>query len=264
MRLTTNKHDKIKLLFEVWPLHTIATASWLRTKRFSYENLSGYQKSGWISRVGAGAFKRVTDTVSWEGAVFGLQNQYPHQFHLGGRTALELLGAAHFVPFGKSRLFLFTSHKKMLPLWFSDFLKVAEKPCDYLQYSFLKPQLGLTTFNCGEFQINISTRERAALEVAELLGRSHRFEECRLLFENLGTLRPKLVQDLLENCRSVKAKRVFLFLCKNLGHKWFQDLDLTRIDLGSGPRDVTPGGAYDSEFKITYPKGFFDDDQLEI
>jgi hypothetical protein len=149
-------------------------------------------------------------------------------------------------------------------MWFSDYLKAAEKPYDYLQYGFLKPQMGLTSFDCGEFQINISTRERAALEMVELLGRSHNFEECRLLFENLGTLRPKLVQELLENCKSVKAKRVFLFLCKNLGHKWVQDLDLKRVDLGSGPRDITPGGAYDPEFRITYPKGFFDDDRLEI
>jgi len=264
MSLTTNRNDKIKLLFEVWPVHTVATASWLRHKGFSYENLSGYQKSGWISRVGAGAFKRVTDTVSWEGAVFGLQRQYSKQFHVGGRSALEFLGAAHFVPFGKSKLFLFASRKRTLPLWLSDYLVHIKKPCEYLQYGFLKSELGLTSYNCGEFQIDISTRERAALEIVELLGRFHDFEECRLLFENLGTLRPKVVQELLETCASIKAKRVFLFLCKNLGHKWVQDLDLSRIDLGSGPREVTPGGYYDAEFKITYPKGFFDEDRLEI
>lgn len=264
MVLNTTKHDKIKLLHEVWPIHTIATTHWLRTKGFSHDNLAGYKKSGWISQVGVGVFKRTNDIVSWEGAVFGLQQQYPHQFHIGGRTALELLGAGHFVPLGRSKLFIFSTYKRKLSLWFRSFMLTIEKHVDYLQHSFLPPQVGLTTYNCGDFDIMLSSRERAALEVVELLGKFHDFEECRLLFENLGTLRPKLVQELLVGCSSIKAKRVFLFLCKNLGHKWFNDLDLSAIDLGIGPREIIPGGIYDPEFKITYPKGFFDDDRLEI
>jgi hypothetical protein len=43
-----------------------------------------------------------------------------------------------------------------------------------------------------------------------------------------------------------------------------KSLDLNKISLGSGPRDLSRGGTYDPEFQITYPKGLFDDDRLEI
>jgi hypothetical protein len=260
---TSNK-DKIKHLMQIWPMHTVATASWLLENDITYGNLSNYTKSGWVKKLGSGAFVRPNDDVSWEGAIAGLQKQYPHTFYVGGRTALELLGAAHFIPLNQAKLFVFTSHRRHLPNWFLNYTKSNNLDSAYLQYRSLPPLLGVTSYDCGEFAIEISSRERAALEVVELLGQFHDFEGCRLLFENLSTLRPKLVQELLEGCTSIKAKRIFLFLAKNLGHKWFSDLDLTHLDLGSGPRDITPGGSYDPEFKITYPKDFFDDDRLEV
>jgi Transcriptional regulator, AbiEi antitoxin, Type IV TA system/Transcriptional regulator, AbiEi antitoxin N-terminal domain len=262
--MSTKKQDKLKSLLQLWPMHTIATSRWLSKQGMTYDNLERYERSGWVRRVGSGAFQRASDNVSWEGAVFGLQNQHPTQFYIGGRTALELQGAAHFLPLGQPRVFLFSSSRKQLPLWFANYIQALDVHYTYLQYRFLPPQLALTFYDCGEFKIEVSTRERAALEVLELLGRLHTLEECRLLFENLGTLRPKVVQDLLEGCSSIKAKRVFLFLTKNLGHRWFKDLDLSRINLGSGPRDLVPGGVYDPEFQLTYPKGFFDDDRLEV
>ncbi len=262
--MSNNKSDKIKHLLHIWPMHTIVTASWLMTQGITYFNLNNYVRSGWIKRVGSGAFQRMHDTVSWEGAVYGLQKQFPKTFYVGGRTALELLGAAHFLPLSQTKLFIFTSDRKMPPRWFLRFMETLEVKYDHLQYRFLPPHLGVTIYDCGEFKIEISTRERASLEMVELLGRFHNFEECRLLFENLGTLRPMLVQKLLKGCTSIKAKRIFLFLSKRLGHKWVEDIDLTQLELGSGPRDLTPGGVYDTEFKITYPKGFFDDDKLEV
>lgn len=264
MTMGMKKPDKLKHLLHIWPMHTIATSTWLMRQGLSYGNLHKYVRSNWVKKLSSGSFQREQDSISWEGAVFGLQRQYTNTFYVGGRTALELQGAAHFVPLGQEKLFIFTYSRRKPPLWFLSFIKTLEMQCAYLQYRFLPSQLGLTTYNCGEFQIEISSRERAAIEVVELLDRFHDFEECRLLFENLGTLRPKVVQELLEGCSSIKAKRVFLFLSKNLGHKWIKDLDLTRISLGSGPRDLIPGGQYDPEFKITYPRGFFDDDKLEV
>lgn len=262
--MTTKNQYKLKSLLALWPKHTVLTSRWLLKQGLSHENLAGYQKSGWVRRVGSGAFQQTSDNISWEGTVYGLQKQHPGLFHIGGRTALELLGAAHFIPLGQPNVFLFCSKRRPLPLWFVKYVKTLEVQFTYLQYTILPPQLGMTQYNCGDFQIEVSSRERAALELVELLGRFHKFEECRLLFENLGTLRAEVVQELLESCTSIKAKRVFLFLAKNLGHKWFKNLDISCIDMGSGPRDLSSGGQYDPEFQITYPKGFFDDDKLEV
>ncbi len=264
MAIPIKKQNKLQSLLQFWPMHTLATSKWLLKQGLSYSNLVGYQKSGWICHVGTGTFKRINDQVSWEGAIFGLQNQYPGLFSIGGRTALELQGAGHFIPMNQSTVFLFSSKKKKIPLWFATYMKDLMIRCTYLQYRFLPPHIALTYHTYGDFQINISTRERAALEMVELLGRFHTFEECRLLFENLGTLRPHVVQELLEKCSSIKAKRIFLFLSKNVGHTWFKNLNLTTIELGSGPRNLFPGGIYDPEFQLTYPKGLFDNERLEV
>ncbi|MDF3047884.1 MAG: hypothetical protein K0R73_1002 [Candidatus Midichloriaceae bacterium] len=107
------------------------------TQNLSHSNLAGYEKSGWIERVGSGAFKRVADDVSWEGALYELQNQHPGIFHIGGCTAVEFSGAAHFIPMCQARVFLFFNARKGLPLWFGNYTKSIATELVYLQYSIL-------------------------------------------------------------------------------------------------------------------------------
>jgi hypothetical protein len=72
--------------------------------------------------------------------------------------------------------------------------------------------------------------------------------------EGLPTLRPKLLQKLLEACTSVKAKRLFLHLADATGMPWRDALDDARIDLGKGKRQVVAGGRLDARYGITVPK----------
>jgi hypothetical protein len=72
--------------------------------------------------------------------------------------------------------------------------------------------------------------------------------------EGLNNLRPKHVQKLLEQCKSVKVKRLFLYLAKKSGHAWFSYLNLKAIDLGSGKRSIVKNGVYDSTYRITIQK----------
>ena len=70
--------------------------------------------------------------------------------------------------------------------------------------------------------------------------------------EGLTTLRPRVVQSLLENCVSVKVKRLFMLLaenCKHLGRK----VDLAKVDFGKGKRTLVKGGRFDPKYKITVP-----------
>ena len=41
------------------------------------------------------------------------------------------------------------------------------------------------------------------------------------------------VQELLENCSSVKVKRMFLYLADKFKHLWLDLIDLSNVDLGS-------------------------------
>ena len=71
--------------------------------------------------------------------------------------------------------------------------------------------------------------------------------------EGLNNLRPDLVQNLLENCSSIKVKRLFLYLAEKASHGWVQHIKLDKIDLGSGKRSIVKNGVYNSKYKITVP-----------
>jgi hypothetical protein len=62
------------------------------------------------------------------------------------------------------------------------------------------------------------------------------------------------VQQLLEQCASVKVKRLFLYMAEKAGHAWVKHLDRSKVDLGSGKRSVAPGGVYVPKYEITVPK----------
>jgi len=68
--------------------------------------------------------------------------------------------------------------------------------------------------------------------------------------ELLGTVKPAVVQSLLECCASIKVKRLFLYMAERAGLAWVKRLDLASIDLGSGDREITKGGQYDKKYRI--------------
>jgi len=96
--------------------------------------------------------------------------------------------------------------------------------------------------------------ERAILEALEEIPRTVSFQHGAELFEGLTTLRPKLTEALLVACRSVKAKRLFLYFAGQHRHAWTRRLRAADIDLGSGKRQIVADGEFDPEFKITVPK----------
>ena len=112
----------------------------------------------------------------------------------------------------------------------------------------------------GEYNIQISSPERAALELAELVPQEQPFEEAQLILEGLTTLRPELVQELILACDSIKAKRLFLYLAEKCGHAWTNKLDMHKIELGQGKRLIVRGGRLDPKYKITVPA----DNQREV
>ncbi len=117
-----------------------------------------------------------------------------------------------------------------------------------------KDRLGLKKKNMGAFEIALSSPERAVLELLSLVPHEESFEEAGLLMEGLNTLRPKLVQTLLENCRSVKVKRLFLYLAEKHSDPWVKKIDSVRVNLGKGKRSLFKGGHFDSKYQISIPK----------
>lgn len=72
--------------------------------------------------------------------------------------------------------------------------------------------------------------------------------------EGLVNLSPERLSRLLRECRSVKAKRLFLWFADRLGHAWRERLDLDEVDLGRGKRMLARGGKLDPKYLITVPE----------
>ena len=79
------------------------------------------------------------------------------------------------------------------------------------------------------------------------------FEEAALITENLVSLRPRLVQDLLENCNSIKVKRLFMYLVEKHEHPWVSKVDLSNVYFGEGKRSIVKNGKLDKKYNITVP-----------
>ena len=226
--------------------------AWLKSQGISGKLANYYVTSGWLYRIGDGAYTLTSDQPEWLGAVFGLQ-QKAASFHPGGRTALELVSLAHFLPLGEQvPVHLFSRTGQRLPEWFKR-LPWAGR-VRQVGTNFLPPGLGLRDHSNGRFTVRISDPERAVLEfLFEQEVDAASYEHTRLLFEGLGTLRPALLQMLLEKCTSVKVKRLFLHLAELQRHPWVDEIDQSRITLGRGKRVLVPGGQLDPKFLITVP-----------
>jgi len=111
-----------------------------------------------------------------------------------------------------------------------------------------------TMLDCSGFKVIMSNTERAILEQMHLVKSNADIEYAYKLMEGLSTLRPNVAQVLLENCRSAKAKRLFLWSAEMAGHAWFGRLNSTRINLGKGKRQIYKGGQFNQRYMITVPK----------
>lgn len=244
---------KINQLLLTVPQGVVLTLAWLKSHGVSQSLANYYVTSGWLHRIGEGAFTSQREAPGWLGAVLGIQQKSPN-LHPGGRTALELASRAHFLPLGElAPLFLFSSPKEKLPLWFTRLpwaIRVR-----HIRTKFLPPGLGLREHEAGGFTVRVSDPERAILEflLQDPIADEAAYEHAKLIVEGLGTLRPSLVQALLEKCTSVKVKRLFLHLAELHRHPWFRELDLAKISLGSGKRMLVPGGRLDPKYLITVP-----------
>ncbi len=74
------------------------------------------------------------------------------------------------------------------------------------------------------------------------------------MMEQLTTLRPEMLQQLLETTKNLKVKRMFLYMAEKAGHYWFEALDTSKIGLGTSKLQLSKNGIYISKYKITVPK----------
>ena len=209
--MTRNNASKINLLVKHAPNSVLLTNRWLNEYGITDKLAWWYVHSGWLEKVTNKLYKRSGRNVAWYDVVLALQQQLKLPVHVGGKTALQLLGKSHYVPLAIHQFDLYKTQKVKLPSWLN---KISE--CQ-IRFNVFVRQLfnedhgeGIITSQFNEFELQLSSPERAILELLSNVPQQHTYEEAYLLMENLSRLRPEVVQTLLEKCSSVKAKRLFL------------------------------------------------------
>jgi len=255
----------------------VVNAAWLSELGLGASSIRDYVARGWLERVGSRLYRRPerdgTGTVRWEIAALSLQNLQKAPVHVGGMSALELAGYWQYAPMGRRRIWLYSDAPAV-----RSYLRRLDLDADIdirsrKLFGDADPDLGLETRaldlvntslgpsdKSGDIRtshpqyLRVSGIERAILETLEEIPRTVSFQHGAELFEGLTTLRPKLTEALLAACRSVKAKRLFLYFANQHRHAWTRRIRTDDIDLGSGKRQIVPDGEFDPQFQITVPR----------
>jgi hypothetical protein len=282
--------SKLNRLYQLVPEGLLVDAAWLEQRGYSHPLRQKYVASGWLMPLGRGIFQRpaanlvLSDAptrLSWELVVLSLQNLMDYRVSVGGRSALELQGFAHYLPTTATReVHLYASEP--LPGWFDklavnarwvvhnpDRLFVsAAKGLDHVEHAVdvTAPRRAARADSETELQwghwrwpLTLSTPERALLELLDELPNDESFEQVDALMSGLATLRPGRLQRLLEACQSVKVKRLFFVFAERHQHRWLAQINRERINLGVGKRALVPGGKLHPKYEITLPESLLQD-----
>jgi len=246
---------KINQLLKQWPPGTVALQSWLETEGISRKLSHRYVGAGWFERLGHGAYVRSGDTANWRGAVYALQQQAHLAIWPGGATALQLQGLGQYIPLQREKIWLWAEAGSRLPAWIKNHDWGVTIQMNSVRL-FSKPVHDQFHYKKDGFVIEASSMERASFELVYEITDDESFNWVAEQFQGLVNLRPQLMQMYLEACTLIRVKRLVLFLGAYYGQVWAQRVDLSRINLGSGKRQVVKNGWLHPGLQITVPKEF--------
>jgi hypothetical protein len=278
---------KLNWLQHNLPEGLVVDSAWLQCRGYSSALRSKYAARGWLEQVARGVYRRPPaplpaakedEGLRWQNVVISLQMVLQCPLIVGGRTALELQGFAHYLSLTEPRgVHLYGDVP--LPTWVAK-LKLDTKFVFHNakklfrnesiasclgQGTNLKTQEHSSTDSLGggltrqprgqwNWSLTMSLPERAILELLNEVPERETFHQADMLMEGLRNLSPRKLQKLLVDCRSVKVKRLFFWFAERHNHAWLQKLDRKEMDLGSGKRMLVRGGKFDRKFNITVPE----------
>ncbi|MCC6551311.1 MAG: type IV toxin-antitoxin system AbiEi family antitoxin [Ignavibacteriaceae bacterium] len=244
---------KLRRLLSNWPRGTLRLTKELERSGIGRQLLASYKESGWVESFDHGVYKHAKDKVDWLGAVYALQQVKGSTLHPGGKTALALKGYSHYIGMGNETRFLYMHHLDGNYRWLSKFETVERVQTNVFNYH--KTEY-FSRYSTGTFDIYVSVPELAVLEMLYLTPNKQSFDEAGKIIELLYSLRPELLQRLLQECRSVKVVRLLLFFADYYDHPWLKELDQSKLNLGSGNRVIVQDGIFSPKYQITVPRDY--------
>ncbi len=261
-----HKNNKLNKLHDLLPEGVAVPSKWLAEQGYSRQLVRKYVQSQWLQPLGRGVYARPQAELKWQGLVLGLQHFAHFPFHVGGVTALNLQGYAHYLPLGgNDKKESSKANTEIIHLWGQGKVPAWVKAVAISETLIFHPRqlFDVTAQNVGfesipagvrDLQLQVSSPERAIMEVLYDVQDEHSFSHAHELFEGLTGLRPKRVNALLQHCRSIKVKRLFLFMADQFSYPWITRIEKNQLDLGSGKRVIVKGGKLDKQYLITVPE----------
>ncbi|MGY3532914.1 MULTISPECIES: type IV toxin-antitoxin system AbiEi family antitoxin domain-containing protein [Bradyrhizobium] len=256
------------------PEGILVDASWLKRHGYSRQLLNHYVNAGWLTQPARGVYRRPRGSPTWQQLVVSLQTYLESPLVVGGRTALELLGYAHYLSRKEQVVHLYGP--KSPPGWlnkvvpgshfhyhndrrlFGDLLVESElkKLANVSAANKSDINLTLTEFPLSQWdwKLVLSTPERALLELLDELPVHETFHQVDMLMQGLTSLSPRRLKRLLLDCTSVKVKRLFFFFADRHAPSWLKALKKDDFDLGAGKRLLVKGGKFNQAYQITVPE----------
>jgi len=247
------KNNKLSQLLKEYPETKLLTQKWLSFNGISRQLVSIYCKNGRLNKISRGLYVIPGHTPEWYDYIFTLQSQLNIPIHVGGLTALALHEHIHDNYLSTTKdIELYRKSHISLPTWIND---------SYNDKSFIENKsnifknsnIGLITYRANNTKITISSPERAILEVISNIKDKTHFSMIHILMDNLDTLDPTKIENILIDCTSELTKRYFLFLSERINHAWFKDINLRTINAGTGSICIATNGYFDKKYKITVP-----------
>ena len=152
--------------------------------------------------------------------------------HVGGRTALEWHGLIP-VEAAARPLTLYGWNIGQLPTWFTEAFPgelpaqngcCASRRTGRCRVAALPGRLAVAA---------VSSPERALLELFSEVGVGVPLDEARRVAALSGALRGAVLQELLQQCRSVKTVRLCVTAGQEFAHPWYADLVRASLPRGS-------------------------------
>jgi hypothetical protein len=264
MSVSIDIRQKLHLMI---PEGSFVTRNWLLNQGINHHTIDNLVKSVQLEIVRKGVYKRPFTKLSWQGVVLTLQKMYDFDVVIGGLTALELQGYAHYLPLNKTRqVHLFT--QRSLPDWISTLVEETNFVCHlqsdlqsraHLQNGFdrvLKGNTFLFPWRDELPGLEMSDPERAILELLVHVPNEISFENAEQILQGMTSLSPNKLNQLLLVCDNIRLRRLFLWMAERQNHQWFKKLNLEDISLGSGNRVLVKGGVLNKKYKITVPQEY--------
>ena len=246
--------SKKRPLDRLLPEGQLVNRGWLHEHGVDRPLIDSWLRAGKLVAVSHGVYRRPGPPLKWEQVVYSL-NKMGVRIHVGGRSALELQGLAHYLPLqGITRVLVYTDSR--VPAWVQTF------PAEYTflvhprRHFRTLPSAAIISkpFGAWDWPVPYATIELALFELLADVRQTVDFDVADNFFEAATVLRPALVRDLLLACSHVLTKRLFLWFAARHQHAWFSKLDTEGVDLGRGKRLVIKGGALDARYQITVPR----------